>query len=158
MVQRFRARWSELARRKDTPEPADAFTTVILASLIEKETGRPDEKPLVSSVLANRLARRIPLGCDPTIIYALKLEGRFDGNLRKTDLSLDSPYNTYRRIGLPPGPIANPGIDSIRAALEPAETGLLYYVSRNDGSHEFSADYAAHLRAVGRWQKPRPSR
>ena len=121
--------------------------------MIEKEAQSPQERSLVASVLMNRLRRNMPLACDPTIIYALKQSGKWDGNLRKTDLALASPYNTYARQGLPPGPIANPGADAIRAALEPAVSDYLYYVSRNDGTHEFSKDYRSHLAAVARYQK-----
>ncbi len=125
---------------------------VALASVIEKETGLAEERPLIASVFSNRLRIGMPLQSDPTIIYALELAGRFDGNLRRTDLELDSPYNTYRYPGLPPGPIASPGEASIRAVLEPAETSFLYFVSRNDGSHHFSSTYSEHLGAVRKYQ------
>jgi UPF0755 protein len=125
---------------------------VTLASVIEKETGLAEERPLIASVFSNRLRIGMPLQSDPTIIYALELAGRFDGNLRRTDLELDSPYNTYRYPGLPPGPIASPGEASIRAVLEPAETSFLYFVSRNDGSHHFSSTYSEHLNAVRKYQ------
>lgn len=121
-----------------------------LASVIEKETSLPEERPLISGVFHNRLRRRMPLQSDPTVIYALK---DFDGNLRKRDLVLESPYNTYRIIGLPPGPIANPGKASILAALYPAQTDYVYFVSRNDGSHEFSVTLAEHNAAVERYQR-----
>src|SRR5262249_6616046 len=94
----------------------------------------------------------MPLACDPTVIYALKLAGRYDGNIRKADLQLDSPYNTYVHGGLPPGPICNPSESSLRAALRPQESDYLYFVSRNDGTHEFSRDYGAHSRAVTQYQ------
>jgi UPF0755 protein len=125
---------------------------VTLASVIEKETGLSEERPLIASVFWNRLRIGMPLQSDPTIIYALELAGRFDGNLRRTDLEIDSPYNTYRFPGLPPGPIASPGEDSIRAVLEPAETTYLYFVSRNDGSHHFSSSYSEHASAVRKYQ------
>jgi len=131
---------------------------VTLASLVEKEARTPDERRLVASVLSNRLRLRIPLACDPTIIYALKLEDRYDGNLRKADLNLPSAYNTYLHAGLPPGPIANPGIDSLPAALDPAVTEYLYYVSKNDGTHVFSKDLRSHLNAVARYQRSAPPR
>jgi UPF0755 protein len=121
-----------------------------LASVIEKETGVREERELVSAVFHNRLRRNLPLQSDPTIIYAL--DG-FDGNLRVRDLALDSPYNTYRVVGLPPGPIANPGLQSIRAALYPAQTNYLYFVSRNDGSHYFSSTLEEHNRAVDKYQR-----
>jgi UPF0755 protein len=135
------------------PEGWDTAEVVTLASLVEKEVGRPQERPMVASVLLNRLRLRMPLGCDPTIIYALELAGRYDGNIRKADLAIDSPYNTYINRGLPPGPIANPGADSIKAVLEPATTDYLYYVSRNDGSHYFSRDFRSHVAAINRFQR-----
>ncbi len=125
---------------------------VTLASIIEKETGLAEERPLIASIFWNRLRIGMPLQSDPTILYALELGGRFDGNLRKTDLDLDSPYNTYRFPGLPPGPIASPGEASIRAVLEPKETSFLYFVSRNDGSHHFSRTYSEHASAVRKYQ------
>lgn len=122
---------------------------VTLASVIEKETALAQERALVSGVFHNRLKRNMPLQSDPTVIYAL--EG-FDGDLRKRDLAIDSPYNTYRVRGLPPGPIANPGEAAIRAALYPTETKYVYFVSRNDGSHEFSSTLAEHNQAVKKYQ------
>ena len=97
----------------------------------------------------------MPLACDPTIIYALKLAGRYDGNIRKGDLEIDSPYNTYTRRGLPRGPVANPGARSLRAALAPKPTPYLYFVSRNDGTHQFSTEFRGHGEAVSRYQKKR---
>lgn len=125
-----------------------------LASVIEKETGSGDERPHISSVFHNRLKKHIPLQSDPTVIYGLP---NFDGNLRKNDLSHSSPYNTYRWAGLPPGPIASPGADSIRAALYPATSQYLYFVSKNDGTHHFSATLREHNWAVEKYQK-RPFR
>ncbi|MDH4237146.1 MAG: endolytic transglycosylase MltG [Nitrospira sp.] len=125
-----------------------------LASVIEKETGAGEERPHIASVFHNRLKKRIPLQSDPTVIYGLP---NFDGNLRKKDLSHPSPYNTYRWAGLPPGPIANPGADSIRAALYPMTTSDLYFVSKNNGTHQFSATLVEHNRAVEQYQK-RPRR
>jgi UPF0755 protein len=127
---------------------------VTLASVIEKETGSGDERPRISSVFHNRLKKRIPLQSDPTVIYGLPT---FDGNLHKKDLSNPSPYNTYRWAGLPPGPIASPGADSIRAALYPAASTYLYFVSKNDGTHQFSATLVEHNKAVEKYQK-RPFR
>ncbi|MGH7229787.1 MAG: endolytic transglycosylase MltG [Nitrospiraceae bacterium] len=121
-----------------------------LASVIEKETGVDEERQLVSSVFHNRLKRRIPLQSDPTVIYGLSL---FDGNLKRRDLDKIGPYNTYRVAGLPPGPIANPGVRSIRAALYPAPTSYLYFVSRNNGTHEFSTTLVEHNRAVEKYQR-----
>lgn len=125
---------------------------VILASIIEKETGQDDERPLVSAVYHNRLKRRMALQCDPTVIYALMLAGRWNGNLTKEDLQLESPYNTYRYAGLPPGPIAAPGKRSLDAALHPADVPYLYFVSRNDGTHVFATTLAEHNRNVAMWQ------
>jgi UPF0755 protein len=125
---------------------------VTLASLVEKETARPDERPIVAAVYANRLRIGMPLQCDPTVIYALQREGRYDGNLRRVDLTFDSPYNTYRYPGLPPGPIAAPGQGSLEAASQPAPVNYLYFVSRNDGSHEFARTLTEHNRNVQRYQ------
>ncbi len=126
---------------------------VILASLIEKETGLPEERPLVSAVFHNRLRLGMKLDCDPTVVYALEKNGLNVEKLRQADLKFPSPYNTYLHAGLPPGPICNPGRDSLRAALFPAPVSFLYFVSRGDGSHHFSSSYQEHLRAVARYQK-----
>ena len=123
-----------------------------LASIIEKETGRADERTKVAAVYHNRLKIGMPLQCDPTVIYALMLGNRWNGNLRKVDLQMDSPYNTYVVRGLPPGPIASPGRASIEAALRPADVNYLYFVSRNDGSHVFASTLAEHNRNVAQWQ------
>ena len=125
-----------------------------LASVIEKETGSGGERPEISAVFHNRLKKRIPLQSDPTVIYGLPA---FDGNLHKKDLSNLSPYNTYRVQGLPPGPIANPGIQAIRATLYPSDSRSLYFVSRNDGTHQFSRTLIEHNQAVEKYQK-RPFR
>jgi UPF0755 protein len=122
---------------------------VTLASLIEKETGLATERKLISSVFHNRLVKKMRLQTDPTVIYAMV---NFDGNIRKKDLSIDSPYNTYKYFGLPPGPIASPGLDSIKAAMEPEHSDFLYFVSRKDGSHQFSTNYDDHTRAVQKYQ------
>jgi len=121
-----------------------------LASMVEKETSLKSEKPIIASVFINRLKRNMRLQCDPTVIYGLK---EFDGNLTREDLKKDTPYNTYVRRGLPPGPIANPGKDSIHAVLYPASSGYLYFVSKNDGSHKFSRSLSTHRRAVRTYQK-----
>jgi len=144
------------------PAPARPFAgsrrptvreVVSLASVVEKEAKVPDERPLIAGVYANRLARGIALYADPTVIYALKKLGRWDGNIRRADLRVDSPYNTYRYPGLPPGPIASPGLASLRAAAAPADVDHLYFVSRNDGTHVFADTLAEHNRNVERWQK-----
>jgi UPF0755 protein len=127
---------------------------ITLASIVEKETGLAEERPLIAGVFLNRLRQGMRLESDPTVIYGLK---HFDGNLTRKDLQEPTPYNTYVIRGLPPGPIANPGADAIRAVLYPMETDYLYFVSRNDGSHHFSRTLAAHAQAVEMYQK-RPSR
>jgi UPF0755 protein len=129
-----------------------------LASLVEKETGKPEERTVVAGVYSNRLKIGMGLQCDPTVIYALMLAGRYDGNIRRDDLKIDSPYNTYRYAGLPPGPIAAPGEASLRAAANPADVPYLYFVSRNDGSHVFSTTLDEHNRNVNEFQRRRPSR
>ena len=122
---------------------------ITLASLIEKETGKDSERKQISSVFHNRLKKNMLLQTDPTVIYVIDI---FDGNIRKRDLKIDSPYNTYLYKGLPPGPIANPGLKSIIAALYPANTSNLYFVSKQDGSHKFSATLNEHNRAVQKYQ------
>ena len=155
MVAEFRKVFGEDGLRRAAELGMTVRSVVTLASLIEKETSVPDERPLVSAVFHNRLRIGMKLDCDPTIIYALKLKGLFHGNLTKKDMSLDTPYNTYRYPGLPPGPICNPGRAAVEAALYPAEEAYLYFVSRNDGSHHFSRTFAEHQNAVRRFQKKR---
>jgi UPF0755 protein len=121
-----------------------------LASIVEKETALPEERPRVAAVFLNRLNRSIPLQADPTVIYALG--ERFDGNLSRSDMNLDSPYNTYLHPGLPPTPIANPSRSSIEAVLRPADVEDLYFVAKPDGSHHFSATLKDHKRAVRKYQ------
>jgi UPF0755 protein len=125
---------------------------VTLASLVEKETAKAEERPLVAAVYVNRLKIGMGLQCDPTVIYALERAGRYTGNLTRADLQFDSPYNTYRYAGLPPGPIAAPGRASLQAAAQPADVPYLYFVSRNDGSHAFAATLDEHNRNVHEWQ------
>jgi UPF0755 protein len=125
---------------------------VTLASIVEKETGRAEERPLVAAVYGNRLRMGMGLQCDPTVIYALQLAGVYTGNLRRDDLHFDSPYNTYRYAGLPPGPIASPGKASLEAAAHPADVDYIYFVSRNDGTHEFARTLAEHNRNVQKFQ------
>jgi peptidoglycan lytic transglycosylase G len=137
---------------------ADTLTlrqVVTLASLVELETARPEERPRVAAVFRNRLAKRMLLQTDPTVIYALRKAVKYDGNIRREDLEIDSPYNTYRYAGLPPGPIASPGRASLQAAVHPAPVADLYFVSRNDGSHEFSGTLAEHQRWVNIYQRHR---
>jgi UPF0755 protein len=156
MARRFRELISpELARIAE--QGLSVRQVVTLASLVELETARADERPLIAAVFRNRLDRGMLLQTDPTIIYALKKAGRWDGNIRRKDLDIESPYNTYRRPGLPPGPIGSPGLEAIRAVIEPARTKVLYFVSRNDGTHEFSESLKDHNRAVDRYQRRRAS-
>lgn len=148
-IQVFTDEW-----RKRTDEMGMSIRDiVILASLVEKETSLPEEKKLVSAVFHNRLKIGMKLDCDPTIIYVLKREGTFKDRLRTKDLRLDSQYNTYLYSGLPPGPIANPGRDSLEAALFPAYEKYLYFVSKNDGSHHFSHTFSEHQKAVNTYQR-----
>ncbi len=125
---------------------------ITLASIVEKETGKAEERPVIASVFLNRLKKKMRLDSDPTVIYGIK---DFSGNLKRKDLTAYSPYNTYVIRGLPPGPIANPGIESINAVLNPAETDYLYFVSKNDGSHHFSKTLQEHNKAVAIYQKRR---
>ena len=129
--------------------PLSLHEFITLASLIEKETGLDSERKLISSVFHNRLRKNMRLQTDPTVIYAIK---KFDGNIRKRDLKIDSPYNTYRYKGLPPGPISNPGIKSIEAAISPIRSKHLYFVSRQDGSHHFSNTLVEHNQAIKKYQ------
>jgi len=152
MLTKFGKTFDADLRAQADAEHMSLHDVVTLASIIEKETARPDERRLVSAVYHNRLKDGIPLQCDPTVIYALMLDGRWTGNLHKQDLQLDSPYNTYRVKGLPPGPIAAPGRDALDAAVHPAAVSYLYFVSRNDGTHAFASTLAEHNRNVLKWQ------
>ncbi len=152
MVARFRESFDLALRGAAAERGLTVRQALTLASLVEKETARADERALVSAVYHNRLRRRMLLQCDPTIIYALERAGTYDGNLRRRDLSLDSPYNTYRYPGLPPGPIAAPGRAGLDAAVHPAETDHLYFVSRNDGSHVFASTLREHNANVRKYQ------
>lgn len=151
LVRTFRRRFHEAV------EPLVAAGSVreivTLASIVEKEARLDEERALIAGVYAHRLRRGIALYADPTVIYALKRLGTWDGNLRRADLQLDSPYNTYIRPGLPPGPICSPSLASLVAAADPAETDYLYFVSRNDGSHAFASSLKEHNRNVERWQR-----
>ena len=152
MVQQFRKAASPLFDRSTSGGPLTPHDIVTLASIIEKETGIDAERPLVSAVFHNRLKLKMPLQSDPTVIYGLK---NFDGKLTRKDLRDPTPYNTYVIAGLPPGPICNPGLASIKAALEPADVPFLYFVSKNDGTHLFSENLDAHTRGVKTYQPPR---
>jgi UPF0755 protein len=152
MTSQFRKTWKDLGGG-DT----DVNRLVTLASLVEKETGIPAERPAVASVYVNRLAQNMRLDCDPTTIYAALLEGRYRGTIYRSDLQSTNPYNTYRNPGLPPGPIANPGVASLKAALQPATTNYLYFVARPDGSggHSFSETLDQHNEAVRTYRSGR---
>lgn len=152
MVMRFREKTMEYIKLAESAG-YDFYKVVILASLIEKETGIPSERTLISSVFYNRLRKGIPLQCDPTVIYAMKKEGKFFPPLKGEDLAFPSPYNTYIHKGLPPGPICNPGIPSIESALNPSKTNYLYFVSNGDGTHTFSSDLSSHNRAVRNYKR-----
>jgi len=138
--------------------PLTLAQIVTLASIVELETATPEERPRIAGVFLNRLRLGMRLQTDPTVIYALKLEGKYHGNIHKADLSNDSPYNTYRWVGLPPGPIGSPGRAALNAVLQPEETDALYFVSRNDGTHVFSSRLSDHEKAVDAFQRRRSSR
>ena len=148
MQQRLDAAWAVRAAGLPLGSPYEAL---ILASIVEKETGRGADRPLIASALINRLRQGMRLQADPTVIYGLG--PHFDGSLGKRDLDADTAYNTYTRDGLPPTPIALPGQASLDAVLHPPATPYLYYVARGDGSSEFSATLADHNRAVAKYQK-----
>jgi len=148
MQSHLQARW--VARMPDLPL-ATPYDALILASIVEKETGREEERPLIAAVFVNRLRKGMLLQADPTVIYGLA--EAFDGNLRKRDLLADTAYNTYTRAGLPPTPIAMPGLASLAAALKPPDSDALYFVSRGDGSSHFSRTLREHERAVTKYQR-----
>jgi UPF0755 protein len=151
MSRRLARAWE--ARAEGLPL-ASAYEALVLASIVEKETGQDGERATIASVFVNRLRRGMRLQTDPTVIYGLG--ERFDGNLRKRDLQADTPWNTYTRDGLPPTPIAMPGAAAIAAATRPAQTDYLYFVGRGDGSHQFSRTLDEHNRAVAKYQLGRP--
>ena len=151
MVQNFRDKFGDHLAFISTG--LSVHETVTLASIVETEARLPAERPLIASVYLNRMTKNMRLQADPTVVYALKLDGRWDGNIRKADLQMESPYNTYRIAGLPPGPIANPGLASLQAAANPAKSAFLYFVSKNDGSHVFSGSLAEHNRNVQEYQR-----
>jgi len=149
MTARFRDEWNKLHTG------AAIHDTVTLASMVEREGKLAEERPVIAAVFLNRLRLGMKLDCDPTTIYAALLQNRYAGVIHRSDLDSSHPYNTYRHSGLPPGPIANPGLASIRAVLAPATSDLLYFVGRADGSgaHEFSSTIAAHGSAVDRYHR-----
>lgn len=152
MVRKFREAWTELGSGASLGGRR-VGEIVTLASLVERETPKADERPLVAAVFANRLRLGRGLQCDPTVIYALELVGRYNGTLTSADLRFDSAYNTYRYRGLPPGPIANPGVGALRAALEPANVDYLYFVANTQGGHFFSKTLEEHNRNVRRYHR-----
>jgi UPF0755 protein len=152
MVARFEKVLTPELRQAAAARGLTLRQAVTLASIVEKETAKADERPLVAAVYATRLRIGMPMQCDPTVIYGLVKAGRYDGNIHKEDLSFDTPYNTYRHAGLPPGPIASPGRASLEAALHPADADYLYFVSRNDGSHAFARTLEEHNRNVQTYQ------
>lgn len=155
LVEQFLRVWATIEPR--ARERGMSMKEVVsLASIVEKETGAAEERPVIAAVFLNRLDKKMRLETDPTVIYGI---ANFDGNLKKRHLTDPSnPYNTYRHKGLPPGPIANPGADSLEAVVEPADNEYLYFVSRNDGTHKFSRTYREHVNAVNRYQKRRRSK
>jgi len=147
MKKQLESAWA--GRAPDLPM-TDPYEALILASLVEKETGRAGDRTMIAAVFANRLRRKMKLQTDPSVIYGMG--EKFDGNLRKRDLLTDTPFNTYTRRGLPPHPIAMPGLASLEAVMHPAQTDVLYFVSRGDGTSEFSRTLVEHNRAVAKYQ------
>jgi len=154
LVKTFRQRYERQVRPLLRGSSSRSLRQIVtLASIVEKEARVPTERPLIAGVYHNRVERGIGLMADPTVIYALKRLGQWNGNIRRTDLQVDSPYNTYRYAGLPPGPICSPGLASLEAAADPADVPYLYFVSRNDGTHVFSSNLQEHNRNVELWQR-----
>lgn len=153
MVERFRQEFDEGLRSRGAEMGMTVREAVIMASLIEKETSLEEERGMISAVFHNRLRRGMPLQCDPTVIYALQMEGKYRGFLTRGDLKHDSPYNTYVNPGLPPGPIASPGSASLQAAVRPDDVSHLYFVADGSGGHTFSRTLDEHLRAVQRYRR-----
>ena len=147
MVHQFRQVAQQIGLNSDVPE------VVIMASIVEKETAAPEERPLVASVYYNRLAQKMALDADPSVIYAELLAGTYQGSLHHDDLAVDSPYNTYRFPGLPPGPIGNPGRSALQAALHPDSTDFLYFVSDDNGHHRFARSLEEHNRNVAAYRR-----
>jgi len=158
MVKKFKEEWSRVSTKNGTDKtmvsdgrPLESVVT--LASLVERETPKPEERPLVAGVFENRLRKGMLVQCDPTVIYGMERLGQYNGSLTGKDLRFDSPYNTYVHGGLPPGPIGNPGETSLRAALQPARTDYLYFVANTQGGHFFSATLAEHNKNVTRYRR-----
>ncbi len=148
MVKRFRQETRPLGLKS-----GDLHDLVTMASIVEKETAVADERPLVASVFYNRLHRNIVLATDPSVIYAAMLAGRYNGVIHQSDLLFESAYNTYKHAGLPPGPICNPGLSALRAALDPAHSDFLYFVSDNNGHHRFARSMEEHSRNVAAYRR-----
>ncbi len=159
MVHKFKEEWQRIAPAESKQDTSGlehgrpVASVVTLASLVERETPKPEERPLVAGAFENRLRKNIPLQCDPTVIYAMQDAGQYNGTLTGADLHFPSPYNTYAHPGLPPGPIGNPGEASLRAALEPAHTDYIYFVANTQGGHFFAATLAEHNRNVTRYRR-----
>jgi len=159
MVKKFKEQWAHISPpmagddKTRLPSGYPISSIVTLASLVERETPKKDERPLVAGVFENRLRKDMMLQCDPTVIYVMQQEGRYNGTLTGADLHVHSPYNTYEHTGLPPGPIGNPGEASLRAALHPAETDYLYFVANTEGGHFFSSTLAEHNRNVTKYRR-----
>ena len=159
MVRKFKEEWQRITppeSKQDTTgleHGRPIVSVVTLASLVERETPKPEERPLVAGAFENRLRKNIPLQCDPTVIYALQDAGQYKGTLTGADLHFPSPYNTYAHPGLPPGPIGNPGEASLRAALDPAKTDYLYFVANTQGGHFFAATLVEHNRNVSKYRR-----
>jgi UPF0755 protein len=159
MVHKFKEEWQRIAppqSQRDTTgleHGRPVASVVTLASLVERETPRPEERPLVAGAFENRLGKNIPLQCDPTVIYAMQDAGQYNGKLTGADLHFPSPYNTYVHAGLPPGPIGNPGEASLRAALDPAKTDYLYFVANTQGGHFFAATLTEHNYNVTKYRR-----
>jgi UPF0755 protein len=153
MVSHFRQEWTAISAEQPNFSSLPLEQVVTLASLVERETPKPEERPVVAGVFVNRLRHRVPLQCDPTVVYALELAGNYNGRLEAASLPFSSPYNTYRHTGLPPGPIANPGNASLKAALNPPETDYLYFVANTEGGHFFSKTLAEHNHNVALYRQ-----
>jgi len=150
MVKLFSKKYSEI--EKPTESSLTPYQSLILASLVERETNGKNEEGLIASVFLNRLKKKMRLQCDPTIIYALILDGKYDGNIRKKDISMENRFNTYYISGLPPTPIANPGFKALNAIYNNEKTNYLYFVANNSGTHVFSKTYKEHLKNVDNYQ------
>jgi UPF0755 protein len=158
MVRKFKEEWKRVASPgaggpTDEGDHRAVNRIVTLASLVERETPKPEERPLVAGAFENRLRKGMRLQCDPTVIYGMERLGKYNGTLTGKDLKFDSPYNTYEHGGLPPGPIGNPGEASLRAAIQPAQTNFLYFVANTQGGHFFSATLAEHNKNVVKYRR-----